>query len=499
MKKKRISLPEWYLLRVTNKSSDSPSLSLFGGLSQKEKPLLQIKEEAKKALRTGYKKILLPWNWTKHSECQGLQDLILENASLWAIQIPLREWSVFKSKQSILLKETELMVDFLLESPEDLKDVLIRDISELPYFQITIPAQKSIPLKELLEHLPSSLYSRTYIHFPCFHKKHSKLYSSKEMYDFLTERFFPPPKIDVFNLSIPEDLKLEPEMEPDFYYKIPESKPQISLIIPSYNSKKTLLPVLRHLKRQTLGRENFEIIVIDDGSGDGTGEFLKELSFLKELNFKFSFLPREKKHRSGDYRFRAGIARNLGVKQAVGDILAFLDSDVLVGEDWLASVLRTMENANVIQHPRYQLKPFAPKEYQKIHPENHTFVRGDGYWENFYKKGQDWNNLELPWKYISTNTLCVRRAVFEKVGRFRKNYTSYGFEDTDLGWRLYQTGEKFFLNPSRTYHIFRRSEFFHLNFIKQRLLGSSAHIFFHNTHCLRGYKEFQHLIQKKGL
>ena len=499
MKKKRINLPEWYLLRVTNQFPYSPSLFLFGGLSQKEKPFLQIKGEAKKALRAGYKKILLPCNWTQHSEFQDLKDFILENPSQWAIQIPLSDWSAFKKQQGTLLQEPELTFDFLLECSESLTDALIEDIKQILHFQITILAQKDISVKKLLESLPSFLYSKTCIHFPCFHKKHSMLYSSKEIYDFLAERFLPPPKTDIFNLSIPEDLKLEPEMEPDFYYEIPQSKPHISLIIPSYNSKKTLSLVLRHLARQTLAKENFEIIVIDDGSGDGTEEFLRELSFLKERNFKFSFFPREKKHRPGDHRFRAGIARNLGVKQAVGDILAFLDSDVLVGENWLAGILRAMEKVNVLQHPRYQLKPFAPKEYQKIHPENHIFIRGDGYWENFYKKGVDWNNLETPWKYISTNTLCVRRAVFEKVGRFRKNYTSYGFEDTDLGWRLYHTGEKFFLNPNRTYHIFRRSEFFHLNFFKQRLLGISAHIFFHNTHCLSGYQEFQHLIQKRGL
>ena len=236
-------------------------------------------------------------------------------------------------------------------------------------------------------------------------------------------------------------------MEPDFYYQIPKSNPQISVIIPSYNCKKPLSEVLRHLARQTLAKEHFEIIVIDDGSQDKTQKTFQEAAFLKKLNFKFTYLPRKKKHWLGDHRFRAGIARNLGVKQAQGEVLAFLDSDILLGDNYLDSILKAMETVNVVQHPRYHLRPGAPKDYRKINKASHTFIRGNNYWEKFYDNGKDWNTIDLPWKYISTNTLCVKKDVFYKVGRFRKNYTSYGFEDTDLGWRLYHTGEKFFPKP----------------------------------------------------
>lgn len=499
MQNNKFNLPEWHLLRVTNQSSHKPSLSLFGGLTPFEKPLTQIKKEMKKALRVGYKKVLLPWNSLQHKNFQNLKDFIKENPSPWVLQVPLTQWNNFKNQGQELLKEKDLTFDLLLEHPDNLKTPIRKDLTQLTSFQITIPAWRDINVREIIKTLPPFLLDKVCIHFPCFHKKHPQLYSSREMFEFLREKHFPSPKTDVFNLSIPEDLKLEPELEPNFYHEVPNSKPLISVIIPSYQCKKPLSFVLQHLCLQKLSKNNFEIIVIDDGSQDGTKESLLHNTLLKNLNFKYTFLPREKKRRLGDSRFRAAVARNLGAKQAQGAVLAFLDSDILVGENWLPSILKAMEKTNVVQHPRYHLKIRAPKKYSKINKNLHTFIKGKGYWEGFYDKGPLWNNLELPWKYISTNTLCVKKEVFERVGRFRRNYTSYGFEDTDLGWRLYHTGEKFFLNPRNTYHILRRSEFLHLNFVKQYLLGQSAHIFFHNTHCLKGYQEFRHLIKKRGL
>ena len=80
----KTSFPEWYLLRVTNQFDPESKLSLllFGGLSEREKEVSQIRKEAEKALRAGYKKVLLPWNFLQHRDFQNLKSLILLTLTL---------------------------------------------------------------------------------------------------------------------------------------------------------------------------------------------------------------------------------------------------------------------------------------------------------------------------------------------------------------------------------------------------------------------------------
>ena len=480
-----------YQLRVSRAFQEEPSLSLFGGLSDlREKSLWQIREEKERACRAGYEKILLPWNSPAHREWEGIKYLIKEDPSVWRMQIHSGHLEFFQEKAGILPLEFDILTEDFSSELEFFIKGLKQD------FQITLPAHKGLDLYQLKKRIPDTLHLKTYVHFPCFHKSHPRLYSNKDMYRFLKEKWFPPPPMDVFNLSIPADLKLEPEISPDFGFQTNPRNPEISVIIPAYNSRKELAGALIHLFRQTLPMENFEVIVVDDGGLDGTGEFLKREAFLRKMNFKYIFFHREKRRRRADHRFRAGLARNVGVKQAEGPVLAFLDSDVLVGPDYLRLILKELARHAVLQHPRLHLKRKAPWDIRRIEKSKHTFVKGDGYWEKFYIEGKEWNRKPLPWRYISTNTLCLKADLFKRAGRFRKNHTCYGFEDTDLGYRLYQLGESFKLSSRPAYHIFRRSEFFHFNFIKRLLLKPAVNIFFHNTHSLEGYEEFSHLISE---
>ena len=525
----------WYLLRVTNKYPNEASLFLFGTLSQTEKAFSNIKEEAEKAFRSGYKRILLPWNFVFHSERKKIVQWILQRPEKFSLSVHEKSFVPFQNLFSQHKKE-KLFIDLCVEN---INEKLLKKMEDLSWsFQISILAHKGVHLNQLHTFLSKRYRNKSlilnkktekysafeefkltikslvfkftsyiqthqakalyiYIHFPCYHKRHPKIYTSKEMYHFLKKSFYPPPQVDIYNLSIPKDLKLEPEIKPEFSFSISNKKPLASIIIPSYNSIQELSITLKHLVQQDLTKKEWEVIVVDDGSEDETLSILKKLNFLSHINFKFVFFPRKLK-RTGplDHRFRAGIARNLGVKQALGKFLFFLDSDILTPSFYISSVCNQLEKKNVIQHPRYHLTKEAPRDYSKIDKHKHTFIKIDNYWENFYATAKNWNRKHLPWKYISTNTLCLKSTLFKQVGWFKKNYTCYGFEDTDLGYRLYQAGVHFKLNPINTYHLYRPSEFFNSDTFKQKLLAQSANLFFHNNHSLKSYEEFCHLIQE---
>ena len=98
----------------------------------------------------------------------------------------------------------------------------------------------------------------------------------------------------------------------------------ISIIIPNYNRKERLKRCLETLLVQDYPKENFEIIVIDDGSSDGTDKMLGELS-REHGNLRY-FCQSHK---------GPATARNLGIKEAKGEIIGFTDSDCILKEDWV--------------------------------------------------------------------------------------------------------------------------------------------------------------------
>ena len=106
---------------------------------------------------------------------------------------------------------------------------------------------------------------------------------------------------------------------------------RISVIIPAYNAEGTILHTLEALERQT--RKDFEVIVIDDGSTDGSAELVRQFSQQSRLPIKFVH-----QENSGPAR-----ARNTGVAHAAGEMIMFLDSDCLPADNWVKEMTYLLE------------------------------------------------------------------------------------------------------------------------------------------------------------
>lgn len=107
---------------------------------------------------------------------------------------------------------------------------------------------------------------------------------------------------------------------------------KISVIIPAYNEEKLLPSVIAAIKANDFPTDNFEIIVIDNGSTDRTAEIAQEEGvILVESERRF-----------------VGAARNLGARQARGEFLAFLDADCLPSRNWLEEGLRSLTQEHCV-------------------------------------------------------------------------------------------------------------------------------------------------------
>jgi glycosyltransferase involved in cell wall biosynthesis len=139
--------------------------------------------------------------------------------------------------------------------------------------------------------------------------------------------------------------------------------PIISVIIPAYNSEKTIKITIDSVLNQTF--KNFELIVINDGSTDSTLDIISQIQDyrLKVLSFDNA---------------GGNVSRNRGLHQAVGEFISFLDADDIWTTDKLASQLEALQ-ANTDAKVAYSWTDYIDENGKFLVTGNHLTVNGDVY------------------------------------------------------------------------------------------------------------------------
>lgn len=222
--------------------------------------------------------------------------------------------------------------------------------------------------------------------------------------------------------------------------------PSISVIIPTYNRKRLLEPVLRSLIDQNYPKDKFEIIVADDGGSDGSDALVKRLG--KESGVKLRYFWQE------DKGFRAGTARNLGARHAKGELLLFLDGDVVGHPDLLLHHARFYTHwperivlgyvcahtcLNVYNVPGV-IQAVEDKTLRELplQPELRDTI--------YSRCLGDLDRYRQYWTAFFSNNISFAKGIFERVGRFDDSFRGWGIEDNEIGYRLAQAGYKFIVN-----------------------------------------------------
>lgn len=120
-------------------------------------------------------------------------------------------------------------------------------------------------------------------------------------------------------------------------------------MIPTYNRKALLVRTLKSLAELNFPKDDYEVIVIDDGSTDGTkGEIDKKKD---ELPYTLQYHWQE--------NAKLSVARNNAIKHSKGDIIVSIDDDMLFPKDWLKKLIEPLKNpkVGVVGGP-----PVAPKK-----------------------------------------------------------------------------------------------------------------------------------------
>lgn len=202
-----------------------------------------------------------------------------------------------------------------------------------------------------------------------------------------------------------------------------------SIVIPTYNRKPILEKCLRALESQVMissAIEGYEVVLVDDGSTDGTVEWLRQSS----LEFPHVRIL-EQNHQG------PAVARNLGVENAQGDYIIFIDSDLVVLDQFLES------HYQALLAGEKSLKTDCIFTYGAVintcnfdHPTTEPY------------KITDFSRA-----YFATGNVAIAKKWLIKAGLFDGQFQLYGWEDLELGVRLKKLGLKLIKCPQAVgYH-----------------------------------------------
>jgi GT2 family glycosyltransferase len=206
---------------------------------------------------------------------------------------------------------------------------------------------------------------------------------------------------------------------------------ELSVVIPTYNRLDTLQYVVPSLLAQRTPRDAYELLICDSNSNDGTAEYLAHVS-AEHPNVR---------HLPGAYTGRA-MARNAGIAQAQGAVVLFNDSDIIADPGLLEAHLahhRAQRDIAVVGW-EVQVASIADYTYKREHPAERGSLHPA-------------SRKKLSWLYFLTGNASVRREDLLRVGSFDENFTGYGHEDLELGYRLQKAGLRILYEPGAiNYH-----------------------------------------------
>lgn len=192
--------------------------------------------------------------------------------------------------------------------------------------------------------------------------------------------------------------------------------PTIDLVIPCYNSAHIVEKCVSSVLNQDYDN-SIKIFLIDDGSTDQTPELLR--SFSKKPNV--TIIHHEQ-------NMGLASARNTGIKAGNSEIICFLDSDMVVGENWIRSHIEILSHNNVVG-------VIGDSTIPKKEPENAL----DKYLYDQRRGARQFGERErINFQYFLFNNTSIRRSVFEIIDLFDEKITTYGGEDTELAIRLWE-------------------------------------------------------------
>lgn len=239
-------------------------------------------------------------------------------------------------------------------------------------------------------------------------------------------------------------------------------KIKASVIIPNWNGRHLLEICLPSIQKQSI--KNFEVIVVDNGSQDGS------VDYIKKYFPKVKIITLDK-----NYGFAKAI--NMGIKQSCGKYLILLNNDTEVDKNYLEHLVKTGQTHPEVSFVAAKMLNFYNRNIidsagDAVDAVGHSYNIGLG------EKDEERFNKEGEVFLVTAGGSLYKKEVFEKVGLFDEDYGTY-MEDVDLGLRAQLAGFKGWYTPKAVlYHMRKatsvkataKSEYWHFRNMTQNII-----------------------------
>jgi len=214
----------------------------------------------------------------------------------------------------------------------------------------------------------------------------------------------------------------------------------VTVVIPTYNRCHDLEHCIQALFQQQYPRDDYDIIVVDNSSSDGTAALVARLQEKPVCGIRYFVIPP-----GGPAR-----ARNRALAEAKGDAVALVDSDVRLDPQWLQHTTAVMQQDRTIGIVSGKLVYASrPDRLNAFGGELGRIGLG---WDRHEGEVHDRINKRIECLWASGAALLVRRSLAERMGGFDETFF-YGYEDTDYGWRMNLCGGRVVCTPDAiAYH-----------------------------------------------
>jgi glycosyltransferase involved in cell wall biosynthesis len=232
---------------------------------------------------------------------------------------------------------------------------------------------------------------------------------------------------------------------------------KVSVIVPVYNAERTIVECIDSLLRLNYPKENLELILVNNASTDGTADVLNRYSREIEILYE------EKKGPAA--------ARNRGLLNARGDIVAFVDADCTVDKDWLKKIVLPLQDEAV---GVVGGKILSKRPCNKI----------EEFGEEIHDHEKAINEYNPP--YAITMNWSSSLSALKEIGLFDEGFRRC--EDVDLSYRIFRSGYKIVYQPEAV--VYHRNE--------RTFLGLFREGYLHGFHSIRALKAHEDFLKPFG-